>query len=173
MNITKKILLTVSIFILTASISHAQQKMGFIDLEVIKTTLSDFKEIESKLVQMKKTYEDTLKIMQTEFQQNVETYQKQAALMNAEAKSKEEERLGMMREKVLRYNEEKFGNSGELAQAQNVLMRPITARIKSAIEAVAKSEKLTVVFEATLTAYYDKKSDITFKVLDALKKSEK
>lgn len=169
MRIFIKNLFIISLFILTASIAKAQ-KIGFVDIEVIKTTLGDFKKIETKLMGVKKSYEDTLKIMQTEFQQGVEAYQKQAALMNAEAKSKEEERLGGIRERVLKYNEEKFGNSGELARSQAEMVRPIMEKVKSAIEQVSKSDKLSAVFETSMTAFYDKKSDITFKILDIIKK---
>ncbi len=52
------------------------------------------------------------------------------------------------------------------------LLQPIRAKVNEAIAAVAKEEKITLVLDkvAGLVLYNDDKMDITYKVLDRMKR---
>jgi outer membrane protein len=153
-----------------AAMANAQVKLGFVDTEKILGQMSEIKDIQAQLDALRKSYADTLGALEKNFNARVETYQKQQAMMTADAKAKEEEQLKAMETQYQQYYQDRLGPQGLLAQAQSRLMQPIRDKVKGAIEHVAKDEKLTAVMEDQLLIYYDNKLDITFKVLDYLKR---
>jgi outer membrane protein len=114
-------------------------------------------------------------MMQKDFEQRIEQYQKQQAMMAADAKKKEEESLQALRMRFLQYQEEKLGAQGEIARMRESLLKPIRDKVQDGINNVAKEEKLTIVLDKTggLVLYSEDKLDITFKVLDRMKRGDK
>jgi len=119
-----------------------------------------------------KKYRDTLETIQKDYLQALEGYDKQKTMMSADAKTKEEDRLKAIQERFMRYREEKLGNQGELAALQEELLAPIRKRVQAAIKDVAKTEKLSAVMETPAFVYFDEELDITFRVLDKLKRNK-
>jgi Skp family chaperone for outer membrane proteins len=111
-------------------------------------------------------------MMQKDFETRIESYRKQEAMMTADAKRKEEESLGALRQRFLQYQEEKLGQTGEIARMREELLTPIRAKVSEAIGAVAKEEKLNLVLDKMggSILYSEDKADITYKVLDRMKR---
>ncbi len=147
-------------------------KIGVVDSQKIVGQLPEAKEAQEKLQETGKKYRDTLETIQKDYLQALEGYDKQKAMMAADAKSKEEERLKAIQERFMRYREEKMGNQGELAAFQEELLAPIRKRVQAAIKEVAKAEKLSAVMETPAFVYFDEELDITFRVLDKLKRNK-
>lgn len=147
-------------------------KIGVVDSQKIVAQLPEAKEAQEKLQESGKKYRDTLETIQKDYIQALEGYDKQKGMMSADAKTKEEERLKAIQERFLRYREEKLGNQGELAQLQEELLAPIRKRVQAAIKEVAKGEKLSAVMETPAFVYFDEELDITFRVLDKLKRNK-
>ena len=170
-TIATALLTLVAVLAVPSAPAAAQNvKMGFVSFDEIISKLPEFKQIEGQLQTLQQKYADTLKQIETEYQGLVESYQKQQAMMNAETKASEEQKILAVRDKFLRFQQERLGQGGAFAQYQAQLLQPVREKVRSAIERVAKSEKLTVVLEANTTVYFDEKSVITFKVLDFLKR---
>jgi len=156
---------------MTVSIAaKAQMKFGFVSTEKILGGMPEMKDVQTKLESLQKSFTDTLGAIEKNFNARVETYQKQQAMMTAEAKQKEEEALKAMETQYQQYYQDRLGPQGQLAQARGRLMQPVTDKVKTAIEKVAKDEKLSGVMEDQLLIYVDGKLDITYKVLDYLKR---
>ncbi|MCS6807845.1 MAG: OmpH family outer membrane protein [Bacteroidota bacterium] len=147
-------------------------RIGIVDSQKIVSQLPEAKEAQDKLQEAGKKYRDTLETIQKDYLQALESYDKQKGMMSAEAKAKEEERLKAIQERFLRYREEKLGNQGELAQLQEELLAPIRKRVQAAIKEIAKSEKISAVMETPAFVYFDEELDITFRVLDKLKRNK-
>jgi outer membrane protein len=159
---------------LIPSIASAQQnpvKLGFVDFDVIIQQMPEFKQVESQLKDLQKQYEDTLKTIQSNFQEKLDAYQKQQSLMNPDTRAKEEANINAIREQFLQYQQDHFGQQGIFAQKQAQMLQPLRDKVRAAIEQVAKEQKLTAVVETGVVIYYDKKLEITYKVLDALNKA--
>ncbi len=152
--------------------ADAQTKLGFVDFDVIIQQMPEFKQIEAQLKDLQKQYEDTLKGIQTTFQERADAYQKQQSLMNPETRAKEEANLNAIREQFAQTQQMYFGQQGLFAQTQAKLLQPLKEQVRKAIEQVAKDEKLTAVVEAGVVVYYDKKLEITYKVLDNLRRAK-
>jgi len=114
--------------------------------------------------------------MQKDLQARYEDYQKKESMMNDASKRTEQQKLVEMERRANEYRVEKFGQDGELARQTEKIINPIREKIKSAIASVAKEEKYSFVFDKTeqiqVLLYGDPNQDITFKVIDKLKRGK-
>ena len=166
-------ILLLAFFTLTFSQSNAQQiKVGVVDLQKIVTELPEAKEAENQLLDLTQKYQDTLNNMQAELEKRYQTYQKQKTMMQPNQVTAEEQALQQMQVQWQQFREAKFGTMGELNKKRMSLLEPIEKKVREAIEKVAKSEALNFVFNknAQILLFSEEKYDITFKVLDMLKR---
>lgn len=157
----------------TCTLSTAQNfKVGVVNADIIlkelPAAISAGKLIEDAGLKIR----DTLQMMQKEFETRIENYRKQEAMMTADAKRKEEESLNALRTRFLQYQEEKLGNTGEVARMRETLLAPIRNKVSEAIATVAKEEKLNMVLDKVsgIVLFSEDKADITYKVLDRMKR---
>jgi Skp family chaperone for outer membrane proteins len=155
-----------------AMASAQTTKIGVVNAEVILKELPEALTASKTIEESGLKIRDTLQMMQKEFESRIESYRKQEAMMTADGKRKEEEALNALRTRFLQYQEEKLGNTGEIARMREGLLQPIRVKVNEAIAAVAKEEKITLVLDkvAGLVLYNDDKMDITYKVLDRMKR---
>jgi len=153
----------------------APTRIGFVNAETVLKELPEAQQANRQLEEWGGRVQDTLRMMQKEFETRIENYRKQEAMMSADAKRKEEESLGMLRQRFSQYQEEKLGQQGELARLRETYLAPIREKVAAAVNAVAKEEKVQVVLDkvAGLVLYADDKLDLTYKVLDKIKRGEK
>lgn len=167
------ILLATAFMLIFAGYSNAQQKVlnvGIVDMETIVTQLPEAKEAEKKIMAIGKNYQDTILTMNEEFQERYESYQKQQSMMPADQKAEEEEALRMMQQNLMLYQQEK---NKELNDLQMMLRQPIYEKIDDAIQKVAKEENLTLVLEKGVVRFSEESLDVTFRVLDMMKRGNK
>lgn len=153
-------------------VSAQTVKIGVVNAEVILKELPEALAASKTIEETGLKVRDTLQMMQKEFEARIENYRKQEAMMTADGKRKEEESLNALRTRFLQYQEEKLGNTGEIARMRESLLQPIRVKVNDAIAAVAKEEKITLVLDkvAGLVLYHEDKADITYKVLDKMKR---
>jgi outer membrane protein len=158
------------------SISTAQDKLkiGYVDSDTILKNLPEAKDAQDKLAAIAKNWQDELDKMSKNLQAEYEDYQKKQAMYNDATRQTEQQKLVDEQQKVQKYNEDKFGQKGEFAMQRDKLMTPIRDKILKAIQKVAKDEKLSFVFDKAgdaVVLYADASYDITYKVLDRMKRS--
>jgi|JI8StandDraft_1071087.scaffolds.fasta_scaffold01880_8 outer membrane protein len=156
----------------TNTASAQNLKLGFVDTEIILKQLPDALEADKKLKEIGMKYQDTLRKFEEDFKAKIESYKKQEAMMTADAKKKEEESLKSLQQTALAYQEDKFGQQGEIIRLRETFMTPIREKILVTIKEVAKEEKMSFVFDKTNPSllYAEEKFDITFKVIDKIKR---
>jgi len=152
------------------------QKIGYVNSAKIFQELPAAQEAQRKIDALGKPIQDSLETMQKELQARYEDYQKREALLTETAKKSEQQKLVEFQRKAEEYRVSKLGNDGELARETEKLLTPLRERIKNAIAAVAKEEKYSFVFDKTETIqillYGDPTHDITFKIIDRLKRGK-
>ena len=81
-----------------------------------------------------------------------------------------------MQQQGVAYQSDKFGQTGAYAQKQEELLAPIREKVKKAIQEVATTDGIDVVFDRASPAqdilFASDKLDITFKVLDTIKRGK-
>jgi outer membrane protein len=173
----KKFVLALLAVALGATGVFAQtQKIGYVNSAKIFQELPAAQEAQRRIDALGKPIQDSLEAMQKELQTRYDEYQKKEALMTETAKKAEQQKLVEYQRKAEEYRVGKLGNDGELARETEKLLAPLRDRIKTAIATVAKEEKYSFVFDKTETVqillYGDPTHDITFKVIDRLKRGK-
>ena len=156
--------------------ANAQQtkplKLGVDDVEKIVQEMPEALQADIVLKELQKSYQDTLSSMQNALMQKAEGYQKQRAMMPADQQKKEEETLRMAEQELYRYKDAKFA---EISEKRELYLAPIRKKVSEAIETVAKDEAISFVFDKGNGSllFSEEKSDITFKVIDKMKRGSK
>ncbi len=95
--------------------------------------------------------------------------------MDPNSKATKERSIQDLQQKARDYQLQKFDTrEGEAVKLREQKLQPIQDKVLQAIETVAKDEGFSFVFdkvsEATILLYADVKFDLTYKVLDHLKR---
>lgn len=168
------VILLVAVCFMSFSELKAQNslKVGIVSLETIVKEIPEAVKADQELQDLAKKYQDTLIAMKDEFDERLKQYQKQQSMMTADKKKAEEEALQQLQMSIMQYQEEKFGQTGELAVLRDQYLEPIRKKVKDAIEDVAKEEGINLVLDEASSAvlYSQDKMNITYKVLDRIKR---
>ena len=152
---------------------HAQgQKIGYVVSPKIFQELPEALDAQKKLEALEKPLQDSLSAMAQDIQVRIDEYQKKEAMMNDAAKRSAQQEIQDLQRKATEFADIK---RRELAEKQEQILNPVREKIKKAIEAVAKEEKYGFVFDKNETQtliYGDASHDLTFKVLDRLKRGK-
>ena len=174
----KKLVLLIFILLGTSNLfAQTVQKTAFVDSEIIYAQYAPAIKAQSDLEALANKWRATRDSMVQALQNQYQDYQKQAQTMTPDKAKEAQQKLAAGDQKIQEFSETKFGQqNGELYQKQVELFKPIRERVLKAIEDVAKKEGYTFVFDKTETAstmvYGDSEFDITYKVLDLLKKDK-
>jgi outer membrane protein len=161
-----------ALVLLSISVAAAQTtKAAFVDSEKILGELPEAQKASQELGAMVKGWQDSVASMQADLQKQVEEYQKQSSVMAAAKKDAEEKRLGDLNVRLREfYNQKLDPQKGEAAQEREKRLAPIREKVIKAIEAVAKEDGFTFVFDRANVLYADAKVDLTYRVIDRLKR---
>lgn len=156
--------------------AQSDLKIGYVDSQIILTQLPEAIKAQSDLDALTKKWSDQLDSLTLSYQQLLTDYQKQAQTMTDEQKLAKQQELIAMEQKILGFRNQKFGQpNGEIYMKQEEIFEPVKKKIYAGIEQVAKSEGMQFVFDKSgdiLLLYADAAFDITFKVLDNLKRGK-
>jgi outer membrane protein len=156
--------------------AHAQQKIGYVNSSKIFQELPEAQEAQKRIDAMTKPLQDSLGAMQKDLQARYDEYQKKEGMMNEAAKKAAQQEIVEMERRYNDFRMEKFGNDGDLAKQTDKIITPIKEKIIKAIAAVAKEEKYNFVLDKTeqvlVLLYGDPNHDLTFKVIDKLKRGK-
>jgi outer membrane protein len=156
--------------------AHAQQKVGYVNSTKIFQEIPEAQEAQKRIDAITKPYQDSLAAMERDLQTKIEEYQKKEALMNEAAKRSAQQEFGDLKRKYDEFRFEKFGNEGDIAKQTDKIINPLKEKILRAIEAVAKAEKYTFIFDQTenvkVLLYGDPREDLTNRVIDKLKRGK-
>jgi outer membrane protein len=174
--IVKKILIpAIALLMLCGLTAQAQtQKIGYVNSTKIFQEYPAALDAQKKIDAIGRPFQDSLEAMQKDLQARYEDYQKKEAMMNDVAKKSKQQELVELERRANEYRTEKFGQDGELARKTEQIINPVREKIKAAIAVIAKEEKYSFVFDRTeqiqVLLYGDPNQDLTFKVIDRLKR---
>jgi len=152
-------------------------KLGFVDSETILKQLPEAIKAQGDLDAIYQKWTAQLDSMSQTFQEAVANYQKQSATMKESQKKEMEQKLVAQRQMVEEFQRSKFAQgTGEVYQKQEEFLKPVKDKVLKTIETVAKEEGMQFVFDKTEQAaillYADSAYEITYKVLDKLKRGK-
>ncbi len=170
----KKYLLIISVFIFGTSFAQTNLKIGYVDSEVILSQFSESIKAQGDLDALTSKWTSQLDSMTQAYQASIQDYQKKAETMPDDKKLEAQQRIVRMEQEILEFRRQKFQQgSGEIFKKQEEIFAPVKKKIYDAIKKVAKEENMSFVFDKSgdiLLLYADESFEITFKVLDILKR---
>jgi len=173
------ILLALIVFSTTlfAQTQTAPLKIGYVDSEVILAQFPEAIKAKSDLEGMVSKWKAEIDSMSSELQKSYAEFQKQAATMKQDEAQKKQQQFVAQDQKIQQYQQSKLSQpNGEYFQKQDMLMKPIKEKIFKAIDEVSKEEGMQFVFDKAgdvILLKADAQFDITYKVLDLLKRGKK
>ena len=171
----KKLLLALTLILTGSNFLFAQTplKLGYVDSQVILTQFSEAIKAQGELDALTNKWSSQVDSATLAYQQALADYQKQANTMPEDKKLEAQKTLIAQEQSIIDFRRIKFGQNGEIYQKQEEIFNPVKQKIYTAIEQVAKVENMQFVFDKSgdiLLLYADAAFDITFQVLDKLKR---
>jgi outer membrane protein len=174
----KQAIISLVLVITTVTFINAQTtanlKIGFVDSEIILTQYSEAIKAQGDLDAITNKWSSQIDSMTLAYQKSLDDYQKQANTMPDDKKTAAQQSLIQMEQNILDFRRQKFQQpNGEIFKKQEEIFAPVKAKIYAAIEKVAKDEGMQFIFDKSgdiILLYADSAFDITFKVLDKLKR---
>ena len=152
----KKIILIAATALLTLGAS-AQVKIGRVNSNELVQLTDDYLQAMKTISAAAKEADETSQSMIEEFNTKLGQYQQKASTWTDAIRQNKEKELTEIRQRI-----EEFQQTiqQELAQQQNELMAPIVQKVQEAVQSIAKSKGLTVLFDDASMVYFDEASVI-------------
>jgi outer membrane protein len=172
----KKLILLAAAVTMAASFTIAQNvKIAYVNSETILRELPEAQQVKKELEVTIKGWQDELERMGKDLQYGLEDYQKKQDLLDPKAKTDKEKSLQELQQRAREFQYQKFDQrEGEAVKLREKKFAPIQERVMKAIDQVAKEDGFNYVFDkleaATNLLYADAKFDLTYKVIDRLKR---
>ncbi len=140
-----KLLVAAFAFIMSTGAFAQTLKIGYTNIDYILQVIPDSKEIQTKLATEKQQYDKLLNEKVTEFQKNLEDYQKNSAAMTAVIRQDKEKSLTNKQTEIQEFQQ---NSEAALSKKYQELMAPVMDKIQAAIDVVAKESGYTYVFNS-------------------------
>jgi len=151
--------------------SFAQAKIGWVNSAAIMDKLPEAQDAQRQIDNTVAQWQAELAKMQNEWQQKYEEYDKKKLILTDQLRAQAEKELQDLDKKIADYRTKKFGQTGELFQKQNELMKPVQNKIFKVITDIAKEDSYDYVFDKSgdiLLIYSNDKYDLTAKVFERM-----
>lgn len=151
-------------------------KIGYVDSQVILNQLPEAIKAQGDLDSYTNQWTAQLDSMNKALQNDYQDYQKKADKLTDDKKLAIQKTLIQKQQDMEAFRREKFAQqTGEIYKLNDSLFTPIKQKIYKAIEVVAKENDMKFVFDKSgdvIVLYADPQFDITYQVLDKLKRGK-
>lgn len=164
-----KLFILALVLMLTSAVSA--QKYAYIDSDYILNNVPEYQDAQNQMDELSEKWQKEIEGKFLDIDNLYKKYQADVVLLPADMKKKREEEIISMEKEVKAYQQEKFGQSGELFQKRQELIKPLQDKIYNAIEEIATTKNYAFIFDKASGAtvmYANPKFDISDDVLDEL-----
>ena len=127
--------------------ARAQQRLGYVDSEVILQQLPEFQTVRQTVDRLAAEWQAELQGMQREVEALEQEYAAREVLFTAEERDRRRADLAARRTEMDAYRQRRFGPEGDLFREQQQQLRPIQERILAAVETIADEGGYDFVFD--------------------------
>ena len=160
-------------FISIWSFVFAELKIGYIDSNEIMSSFQEVKQVQVDLEKVQRRLETEMNDLMTRLDSLNQDYERQRLLMSETRRKEKENELRKLEENIQKFQMEKFGPEGEIYRKQNILLKPVLAKIDAAIKKVGSEQSYDFILDAMSGAllYALDAHNLTEEVLEELIKS--
>ncbi|MFC2134024.1 OmpH family outer membrane protein [Bacteroidota bacterium] len=173
----KQLIVFLGVFLISTSLfAQNSQKIGFVDTQIILAQLPAAIKAQSDLDAIISKWTKSRDSLTTILQADYADFQKQQATMTPDKQREAQQSLVQMQQQIQDFEQQKFGQpNGEIYRKQEDLLSPVRQKIYQAIDDVAKDEGMQFIFDKAgdvILLFADSQFDLTYKVLDKLKRGK-
>ena len=157
----------------SADPAAAQLKLGYIDSQKILEKYKEAQDAQKQLQELNKRWQEEAENMQKEFQVKLEELDSQALLLSDERKKEKETELQNLQIRMQQYQQEKWGQQGEVYSKRAELMQPVIDKINAVIKKIGTDDKFDYIFDTVnnnILHVSATQPDLTDRVLEELNK---
>lgn len=166
----KNLFLLLLLFVGFGHVAEAQ-KFGYIDTNYILSQMPEYKQAQSEIDQLSKTWQNEIQQMYKEIDGMYSELQAEEVLLTSEMKEERLAEIKIKEEEVKEYNNQVFGYEGLFFLKKKELMKPVMESVFEATEKVSKDHRLQFMFDKSadmVMIYTDPIHDYTDYVLEEL-----
>ena len=135
-------------FISVWSFVFAELKIGYIDSNEIMSSFEEVKQVKVDLEKVQRRMENEMNNLMTQLDSLRQDYERQRLLMSENRRQEKENELRNQEENIQKFQMEKFGPEGEIYREQNILLKPVLAKIDAAIQRVGSEQSYDFILDA-------------------------
>ena len=144
-----KVALVAVCFVKVGNYAHAQTKNGYVNTQLILSLMPEVKTVKSQLDIYQKQFIDELTSMNNELQTKVKQFQAGKATMTDAVRTSKQGELQDIQKRIQDYQNDA---QQKYEAKSNELIKPLSDKIHTAVEAVAKEKGYTYVLDSGQTA---------------------
>lgn len=148
----KKIVI-IALLLVFSSVGGYAQRFAYVDSDYILKHIPEYNSAQKQLDALSEQWQKEVDNKFATIEDMFKAYQADQVLLSGEMRKKREDEIVKKEQEAKEFQRLKFGFEGELFQTRAKLIKPIQERVSKAIQAVADSQQLDMIF--------DKNSEIT------------
>ena len=168
----KRTILTLLFALATLGVASAQ-KYCVIDSEKVFKSLEEYNNAMTKLDELGKAYQAEVDNKYKSIESLYNSYMQQKEALSASTRASIEQQILQKEEAAQKYQQDMFGDNGELMKKRIELIKPIQTKVFGAIEKYAKDNGYDLVLDKASNAsilYLNNAIDHTTQVIEYLKR---
>lgn len=151
----------------------AQLKLGYIDSQKIIESYKEAQDAQKQLASLNEQWQQEAKNMQQDLQEKQDQLESQSLLLSEEKKTEKAQEIQNLYLRFQQFQQEKWGQQGELYVKQKEFMQPVLDKINAGIRRLGAEEKYDFIFDVVagnILYVSEGQPDLTQRVLDELNK---
>ena len=148
------------VFFFAMTTAAVAQKFGYVNSTAILSELPDVKQADANLEALQKQLQKKGQGMLTQLQQDYQAIQERVARGELSPKEQEDEakKLEARQQEIGKFEQDMVA---QVQEKRNTLLEPIYKKVNDAIQAVAKENGFTMIFDQAILLYADEAQDVS------------
>ncbi len=159
------------VLVLLACTTSFGQKFGYVDSEFVLSKMTAYANAQKELDRLSANWQKEIETMYKDIEKMYQNYQAEEVLLTEKMKKERQEAIVQKEQEVKDYQKKIFGFEGQLFKKRQELVKPVQDQVFEAVEKVAKSKSLQIVFDKSgdlVMIYTNPIHDYTDYVLEEL-----
>lgn len=142
-----KNLLVVLAITLISAVSVQAQRVAYVDVDKIMSSIPDYKSAQKTLDQTAAKWKQEISVEYAKIDDMYRKYQAEQVLLSESARKQREESIVTQEKKVREMQKQKFGTEGALFKKRQELVKPIQDKVYAAIDKYATDRGYDFIFD--------------------------
>lgn len=147
------------------------QKFGYVDTDFILSKIPDYRKAQDEIDRLSAAWQKEIEEMQKGVEGMYNAFEAEQVLLTEEMRQERKAEIEKKESELKEYQRKVFGFGGLFFLKKQELIKPLQDKVFEAVEKVAKSNRLTIIFDKAgelVMIYTDPRHDYTDFVLEEL-----